>query len=55
MKNKKIDIGYTGLFGLILLILYSYLSNIFIPHSKIHNLLILIIGLLFFFVFIIKK
>ena len=28
MKTKKIDVGYTGLFGLILLILYSYLSNI---------------------------
>ena len=54
-ENKKIDIGYTGLFGLILLILYSYLSNIFIPHSKIHNLLILIIGLLFFLIFSIKK
>ena len=54
-KNKKVDIGYSGLFGLILLILYSYFSNNFVAHSKIHNLLILLIGLSLCLFFFIKK
>ncbi len=38
------------------LIIYSYLSNFFIPHTKIHNFIILIIGFVFFIAnFIINK
>ena len=49
-KKFKItnNLGYIGLIGLLFLIIYSYLSNIFIAHGKIHNLIILIIGLIFF-------
>ena len=44
------NIGYLGLLGIFLLILYSYLSNLFIPHSKIHNTVIIIFGLVIFFI-----
>lgn len=38
------NFGYLGLCGLYFLLLYSYLSNFFIAHSKIHNILLLSIG-----------
>ena len=48
-KNKsEYNLGIIGLVGIFFLIVYSYLSNIFIPHSKIHNFLIILIGFLSF-------
>ena len=42
-KNKsKYKIIVIGLVGVFFLIVYSYLSNIFIPHSKIHNFCIIL-------------
>ena len=38
------NFGYVGLFGIYVLIIYSYLSNFFIAHSKLHNILLLSIG-----------
>ena len=35
----------------IFLIIYSYSSNLLIPHSKIHNIVFIIIGFLVFFIF----
>tara|TARA_B100000787_G_scaffold164129_1_gene146482 strand:- start:536 stop:2242 length:1707 start_codon:yes stop_codon:yes gene_type:complete len=52
--DKKLDnnnFGYVGLFGLYVLLIYSYLSNFIIAHSEAHNFLIIIIG---FFLFILK-
>ena len=49
--NKKIyydNLGYIGLLGIYILIFYSYLSNLFLAHSQIHNSIILIAGLFFF-------
>ena len=40
--------GYTGLIGVFFLIIYSYISNIFIKHGIIHNSIILIIGFILF-------
>ena len=54
-KNKKLDIGYYGLYGIYFLIIYSYLSNHFYAHSYIHNLSILFVGFFYFNIFIIKK
>jgi hypothetical protein len=56
-KNKfNFNIGYLGIIGIFFLIIYSYLSNFFIPHSKIHNLILLTIGFIFFlYFFFIKK
>lgn len=53
--NKNLNFGYLGLFGIFFLIAYSYLSNLFLPHSKFHNLLIIIIGIVIFFFYIIKN
>ena len=45
IKSINNDFGYVGLFGIYVLIIYSYLSNFFIGHSKIHNILLLSIGI----------
>ena len=44
----NVNIGYLGLLGIFFLISYSYLSNLLIPHTKIHNLFFVLGGLLFF-------
>ncbi len=56
-KNNKnhLNFGYIGIVGLFFLITYSYLSNIFISHSKSHNILVLIFGLSCFLYFLIKN
>jgi len=56
-KNNKIylNLGYIGIVGLFFLITYSYLSNIFIPHSKSHNIIVIIFGLISFLYFFIKN
>ena len=47
-KNNPINFGYLGLMGIFFLTLYSYLSHLIIPHSQIHNSLVIIVGFLFF-------
>ena len=49
------NFGYVGLFGLYVLLIYSYLSNFIIAHSEFHNIIILIIGIIFFFLKILKN
>ena len=49
--DKKLisnNFGYVGLFGLYVLLIYSYLSNFIIAHSEFHNIILLIIGIFFF-------
>ena len=56
--DKKLisnNFGYVGLFGLYVLLIYSYLSNFIIAHSEFHNIIILIIGIIFFFLKILKS
>jgi len=55
IKLDFINFGYAGLFGIYILIIYSYFSNLFIAHSEIHNLLVLFIGLILFFYSMKKK
>ena len=52
-KNQKTtsDFGYVGLIGIFFLIIYSYASNLFVPHSKIHNIILILLGIYFFFIF----
>ena len=45
------NFGYAGLFGISFFVIYSYLSNFFIPHSKTHNLILVITGLFIFIFF----
>ena len=56
-NNKKIEdnFGYSGLFGIFFLIAYSYLTHVFFPHGKTHNLILIIIGFFFFIFFSIVK
>ena len=53
-NQKKIHIGFSGLCGIFLLIIYAYVSNLFIPHTKIHNSIILLLGLISFFFFYLR-
>ena len=50
-KEKNLNFGYQGLFGIFFLIIYSYISSLFYAHSLIHNTVFLIIGLFLFFKF----
>ncbi len=54
-QNKDLSIGYIGLFGILISILISYLTNFFYPHNNIHNLIFIIIGILIFFYFFFYK
>ena len=49
-KKFKItdNLGYVGLIGVLFLIIYAYLSSIFIHHGQFHNSIILIVGIIFF-------
>ena len=49
------NFGYAGLFGISFFVIYSYLSNFFIPHSKTHNLILVITGLFIFIFFFIQS
>ena len=47
-KKEKINLGYLGIFGILLLTILAYSLNFFIPLSSNLNLLILIMGIIFF-------
>tara|TARA_B100001057_G_scaffold367253_1_gene370626 strand:- start:5142 stop:6824 length:1683 start_codon:yes stop_codon:yes gene_type:complete len=49
-SNLEINLGQIGLIGIFLLINISYLSNFVIPHNYLHNIIVLIVGLILFFV-----
>ena len=49
------NFGYVGLFGVYVLIIYSYISNIVIAHSELHNTLILFLGIAAFIILISKN
>ena len=53
--NKNADIGYMGIYGIFILTLISYLTNLFLPHNFNHNLVILIIGIYFFLKYFIEN
>jgi len=42
------NLGYVGLIGVLFLIVYAYVSSLFISHGQIHNSIILAIGVIFF-------
>ena len=50
--SKKFEItnnlGYIGLIGVLFLIIYAYVSSLFISHGQIHNSIILVIGAILF-------
>ena len=44
----KLNIGYQGLFGFLFLVIISSISSFFFKHGYFHNLIIQVIGLIFF-------
>ena len=53
--KKNIDLGYVGLFGIFFILGYSYISNLFLPHGKLHNFIFLGIGIFLFIYFYFQK
>ena len=56
--KKKISLtnfGYVGLSGIFILLIYSYISNFILAHSEIHNILLIILGLILFFSKLVKN
>ena len=47
-QSTTINLGYSGLIGVFFLIVYSYLSHIFISHDYFHNVILIILGLILF-------
>ena len=45
------EIGFVGLLGIFFLILYSYITHFFISHDYIHNITLIIIGLVSIYYF----
>jgi hypothetical protein len=54
-KIHSTNFGYVGLFGIFVLLLYSYLSNFILAHSEIHNILLIIFGLILSFLKLFKN
>ena len=55
IKYRTNNLGSIGLIGIFTLILISYVTSQFFAHTKIFNLFILILGILFFLYFCNKK
>ena len=53
--NISNNLGYLGLIGLFFLVIYSYLSSIFLSHNYLHNSIILTIGFISFLYFLNKN
>ena len=50
MKSYDQDIGFIGIYGIFFLLLISYLSSFFLPHSELFNSAVIIMGLIGFFI-----
>ena len=48
------NFGYTGLRGIFLLIFYSFLSHFFFAHGYLHNVILTVLGCIFFAFYILK-
>ena len=49
-KSLENDIGFIGIYGIFFLIFISYITSFFLPHTEIFNSIIIIIGLISFFI-----
>ena len=48
LNYQNSNLGYIGISGCFLLILLSYITIFFVPHNSIHNIIIIILGILIF-------
>ena len=51
LDDTLINFGFKGLLGFYVLIVYSYISHFFIPHSFLHNIVVLFLGIILFIFF----
>jgi hypothetical protein len=54
-KSEKIELGYLGIFGIFTLTIIAYIFNFFIPLTQKFNLLLFLIGIIFFLIFLLKN
>ena len=54
-KSIEKDIGFIGIYGIFTLLLISYATSFFLPHNELFNSIIIIIGLINFFIHQNKK
>ena len=54
-KKSNLNFGYLGTVGIVILSIYSYFSHIFIAHNIGHNLILILLGILFFLIFCRKR
>ena len=52
---KNFDLGFLGLSGIFSLILISYITNYFFEHNYLHNLFVIILGIISFFYFSLRN
>ena len=45
LLSVKLSLGELGLSGILFMTILSYITNLFVPHSFIHNSIFLLIGL----------
>ena len=50
INTNKISVGYLGLSGIFLINIYSYFLSTFTNHTSLSNLLLILSGLVFFFI-----
>ena len=55
LLSIRLSIGELGLSGILLMIILSYITNLFVSHNFIHNLIFLAIGISSFFLLFRKK
>ena len=51
-RGQKINLGYLGFFGIFILLIISYIFNVFVPLSSKLNFVILFTGFIFFIKFL---
>ena len=55
IEGFNLNIGYTGLLGILFLITYSYFSNFLLPHGLYHNSILNLLGIFFFLYYFSNK
>jgi len=55
LLKRSLSFSELGFYGLILLILISYITNFFVAHNYFHNTLLLFLGIISFSFFILEK
>ena len=55
LLKRSLSLSELGFYGLIILILISYITNFFVAHNYLHNTLLFLIGIISFTFFILEK